>query len=86
MSEQSALIEGGWVGTWAVAPQGDNSTSQDKTIRHTVRTSIGGSGARIRISNVFGSGRSCSTAPSSPERVNGSSIPPASNRALEFGG
>ena len=84
--QQPASIEGGWVGTWAVAPQGDNSTFQDKTIRHIVHTSIGGGSVRIRVSNVFGSGPLTLDSAFIAKRVSGSSIAPASSQALKFGG
>jgi hypothetical protein len=51
---QAAEIKDGWVGTWAVAPHADGTTFQNKTLRQIVRTSIGGSSVRIRISNAFG--------------------------------
>ena len=48
-----------WTGTWSVAPQqatiasSFNSLNQ-QTLRQTLQTSIGGSTARVRISNTFG--------------------------------
>lgn len=50
-----------WTGSWAVAPQQGtidssfNNLSQ-QTLRQTLHTSIGGSQARVQISNVFGQG------------------------------
>ena len=45
-----------WTGSWSVAPQTGNfsTTINQQTLRQTVRTSIGGTAARIRISNLFG--------------------------------
>jgi lysophospholipase L1-like esterase len=45
-----------WVGTWATPPvQADSHHSfRRETLRQIVHTSIGGSTARIRISNLFG--------------------------------
>src|ERR1700682_61056 len=48
-----------WTGTWSVAPQQTtidarfNSLSQ-QTLRQILHTSIGGSAARVQISNAFG--------------------------------
>lgn len=49
-----------WVGSWAAAQHAAALTGlsqtgfDDQTIRMTVRTSVGGDGARLRLSNVFG--------------------------------
>ncbi len=49
-----------WVGTWAAAQVAAGTTGlshdgfRDETVRDIVRTSVGGSELRIRISNVFG--------------------------------
>jgi lysophospholipase L1-like esterase len=49
-----------WVGTWAAAPVAPAATGlshtgfKDETVRDIVRTSVGGSEIRLRISNVFG--------------------------------
>jgi len=48
-----------WTGTWSVAPQQTTIDSsfnnlQQQTLRQTLQTSIGGSAARVRISNTFG--------------------------------
>src|ERR1700736_2237173 len=48
-----------WTGTWSVAPQQTtinasfNNLSQ-QTLRQILHTSIGGSAARVQISNAFG--------------------------------
>ncbi|MEA3177275.1 MAG: hypothetical protein QOI59_798 [Gammaproteobacteria bacterium] len=45
-----------WTGTWSVAPQvgGANTAFNERTVRQALHTSIGGSAARIKISNLFG--------------------------------
>lgn len=49
-----------WVGTWAAAQHAAGSAGlshtgfENQTLRMTVHTSIGGSAARVRLSNVFG--------------------------------
>ncbi|HWM71314.1 MAG TPA: hypothetical protein VNO35_32410 [Steroidobacteraceae bacterium] len=44
-----------WTGTWSVAPQvgGANTAFNERTVRQALHTSIGGSAARIRVSNLF---------------------------------
>ena len=44
-----------WTGTWGVTPQSGGNTFNNQTIRQIVYTSAGGSAARIRLSNLFGS-------------------------------
>ncbi|MDF2745004.1 MAG: hydrolase family protein [Actinomycetia bacterium] len=53
----------GWAGTWSASPapsQTDGGISQqgfaDQTVRMVVRTSVGGSQLRVRLSNAFGTG------------------------------
>jgi lysophospholipase L1-like esterase len=45
-----------WTGSWSVAPQTGNfsTTINQQTLRQTLRTSIGGTAARVRISNLYG--------------------------------
>jgi lysophospholipase L1-like esterase len=75
-----------WVSTWGAAPDEPGPSFEKKTLRQVVRTSIAGSGVRIRLSNLFG------TAPATfgPVRVavhaRGGSIRPDTDRALTFGG
>jgi lysophospholipase L1-like esterase len=49
-----AMADVPWTGTWATAMQGTGQTFTDETVRQIVRTSIGGSSARIRLSNRYG--------------------------------
>jgi len=53
---QSSAADVPWTGTWAVTPwtTGDAGFN-NQTIRQIVYTSIGGSAARVRLSNLFGS-------------------------------
>lgn len=46
----------GWVGTWATAAMRDASATgfHDQTLRQIAHVSVGGTKARIRISNLFG--------------------------------
>ncbi len=49
---------GGWVGTWAASPgagvAGTDNGYPNFSIRNVVHTSVGGSKARVRLSNTFG--------------------------------
>jgi lysophospholipase L1-like esterase len=53
-----------WIGTWGVAPASETIdpsnngglTFSKQTLRQSIHTSIGGTSARIHISNVYGSG------------------------------
>jgi lysophospholipase L1-like esterase len=54
-----AQSTGGWTGTWSVAPQQTTidpsfNNLNHQTLRQILHTSIGGSAARIQISNTFG--------------------------------
>jgi lysophospholipase L1-like esterase len=89
---QDVQTPGGWVGSWAAAPAaGVPNTPQgypNYSIRNVVHTSIGGSKARVRLSNTFGTGPlvfghvtvAVAAAPGSPRAV------PGSLRTLTFGG
>ncbi|KQQ86387.1 hypothetical protein ASF77_20650 [Massilia sp. Leaf139] len=80
-----------WCGTWGAAPagpppSGSIQTYASQTLRLIVRTSIGGSRVRIRVSNEMGSaplriGRASIALRSSGAAVNQSSL-----RELRFGG
>lgn len=77
-----------WIGTWAVAPVQDahGISFARQTLRQIVHASVGGTSARIHISNAFG------TEPLRVEDVhialqgNGSSIVPGTDRKVRFGG
>ncbi|MDT8912497.1 SGNH/GDSL hydrolase family protein [Amycolatopsis sp. PS_44_ISF1] len=89
---QSGPTSGGWVGSWAAAPAaGVPNTPQgypNYSIRNVVHTSAGGSRARVRLSNTFGTGPlvfghvtvAVAAAPGRPSAV------PGSLRTLTFGG
>ena len=83
---EAAGITDGWVGTWAVSPQGDGTTFADKTLRQIVHTSVGGSSVRVRLSNVFGSQALTVDSVHIAERANGSSITAGTDQALKFVG
>src|SRR5258708_15648415 len=53
-STNSAAASGSWTGTWSVSPQSGGASFNQQTLRQIVHTSIGGTSARVEISNVFG--------------------------------
>ena len=75
-----------WTGTWAVAPQSSNATFNQQTLRQIVHTSIGGTIARIHLSNVFGSQPVTFTDVQVAQSAGGSSIVTGSARTVTFAG
>jgi len=75
-----------WTGTWASAPQGCGGSFGQQTMREIVHTSIAGTSARVRISNAFGTGALHVSDVHLAQRTTGSSIDPATDTALTFGG
>ncbi len=83
---------GSWVGTWATAPADAEprtwSGFAGRTLRNVVHTSVGGTSARITLSNLFGTqpltishaSIALASAPSNPTAL------PGSLRRLTFGG
>jgi lysophospholipase L1-like esterase len=83
---------GQWVGTWSAAPASAEPHTRhglpDVSLRNVVHTSVGGSRARIHLSNLFGSqplvvshaSLAVASAPSSPAAAAGTMRP------LTFGG
>jgi lysophospholipase L1-like esterase len=76
-----------WVGTWEGSPApGGTQQFENQTLREIVHTSIGGDAARIRISNAFGTEPLVVGAAHLALHASGSSIQPASDHAVTFGG
>lgn len=77
-----------WVGTWATPPvQADaHRNFADQTLRQIVHSSIGGSRARIRISNLFGNRPLVVKDVHLARGSGGSSILPDSDHVLHFRG
>lgn len=75
-----------WTGTWAASPQSCGTMFGQQTLRQVVRTSIGGSAARVQFSNVFGSASVDLSDVHVAVRTSGSSIDPATDRPVTFGG
>ena len=88
-----------WVGTWATSPVvlppqqegapqllGPATRIQDQTVRQIVHTSIGGSGVRVAVTNLFGSQPLEIGGAHIALRVDGASIDADTARPLQFGG
>ncbi|MGD9485344.1 SGNH/GDSL hydrolase family protein [Streptomyces sp. TRM70308] len=92
------VSSGQWIGTWAAAPASAESADDgpagraadghpDTSIRNVVRSTVGGSAARVRLSNVFGTepltvthaSLALAAAPSAPAAA------PGTLRRLTFG-
>ena len=83
---RDAATSPAWTGTWASSPQSCGGAFGGQTIRAIVHTSIGGSAARVRLSNAFGSGPLQVRDVHIAERTTGSTIDPATDEALTFDG
>lgn len=81
-----------WIATWATALVAGPATPpphqqvRNRTFRQVVRTSMGGSAARVAFSNAFGAQPLTIGAASVALRAQDAAIVPASARALLFGG
>ncbi|WP_230859626.1 GDSL-type esterase/lipase family protein [Actinoplanes aureus] len=75
-----------WVGTWAVAVQPGGRPFDRQTLRQIVHTSIGGDSARVRLSNAYGTKPLTVSSVHVARRVRGSTVDPATNRPVTFGG
>jgi lysophospholipase L1-like esterase len=86
-SASSNTVTDPWVGTWAVAPQAaDPVNYAGKTIRQVMHTSVAGTSARIRLSNLFGDKPLTVRDVHIALRASGSSIKPATDKVLTFSG
>jgi lysophospholipase L1-like esterase len=81
-----AATTAAWTGTWASAPQSCGGAFAGQTLRAIVHTSIGGTAARVRFSNAFGSGPLQVRDVHLAQRTMGASIDPTTDKALTFGG
>jgi lysophospholipase L1-like esterase len=75
-----------WTGTWASSPQGCGGGFRGRTMREIVHTSIGGTSARVRLSNTFSSGPLQIRDVHLARRLTGASIDPTTDKAVSFDG
>jgi lysophospholipase L1-like esterase len=76
------LVALAMVATWGASAQPIGQAQPDQTYRQVVRTSVGGSGLRIRLSNVYGEGPLVVTSAYVGFRGAGASV--RGNRQLSF--
>ena len=75
-----------WVGTWAAASDSAGPALQPQTIRQVIRTTVGGSHVRIRLSNLYGTAPLTIGSARIAARDHGTSIRADSDHALLFNG
>ncbi|HTA90095.1 MAG TPA: carbohydrate-binding protein [Polyangiaceae bacterium] len=86
VSTQAAPLSTPWTGTWGVTPQSGGQSFSQQTIRQVVYTSIAGSSARIRLSNLFGSQSVAIADVHIALAGSGSSIQAGTDHVVTFGG
>ena len=75
-----------WTGTWSVSPQAGGASFGQQTLRQIVHTSIGGSAARVEVSNAFGSAPLTIADVHVAQRSTGSTITAGTDHRVTFGG
>lgn len=75
-----------WVDAWSAPPDSAGPSLQAKTIRQIVRTSIGGTGIRVRLSNLYGTTPVTIGPVHIAVHADGASIRPGTDHALTFAG
>jgi lysophospholipase L1-like esterase len=86
VSTQVAPLSTLWTGTWGVTPQSGGQSFNQQTVRQIVYTSIGGTSARIRLSNLFGSQSVAISDVHIALAGSGSSIQAGTDHVVTFGG
>jgi len=90
ISNSASAQDGDWIATWGASPMLAPATQSlgpnPQTIRMVVHTSLGGAEVRVRISNVFGTRDLRIGEAHIAQSRGGSSIDPATDRKLTFGG
>lgn len=74
-----------WISSWTAVPDSPGPALQAQTIRQIVRTSVGGTQLRVRLSNLFGDAPLAIGAAHLALRDSGAAIRPGSGGALTFG-
>lgn len=83
----AAASADGWTGSWSVAYEGSGGDfPAQSTARQIVYTSIGGTVARLRLSNVFNNSPLTLNDFHIAQRSSGSSIVASTDRPVTFGG
>jgi lysophospholipase L1-like esterase len=77
---------GYWTGTWGASPESGGASFSGQTIRQIVHTSISGTGARVEISNAFGSAPLSVSDVHIAQSGSGSAIVSGTDQVVTFGG
>lgn len=75
-----------WITTWAAASVSEGDALKAQSVRQVLRTSIGGSSVRIRLSNLFGSAPVTIGPVHVAKSAGGSAIQADTNHAVTFDG
>lgn len=75
-----------WVTTWGAVPVSEGEALKAQSVRQVLRTSIGGSSLRIRLSNLFGTAPLTIGPVHVAKSAGGSAIHPDSGHAVTFDG
>jgi lysophospholipase L1-like esterase len=82
----AAAAAGPWTGTWSASPQSGGGAFNQQTLRQIVHTSIGGTSARLQLSNAFGTQPLAVADVHIAQRTSGSSVATGTDRQVTFGG
>jgi lysophospholipase L1-like esterase len=77
---------GSWTGTWSASPESGGQSFSQQTLRQIAHTSIGGTSARVQISNVFGTAPLAIADVHVALRSSGSAITAGTDHTVTFGG
>jgi len=75
-----------WVDTWAAPADSAGPALNAQTVRQVIRTSVGGSGLRLRLSNLYGSDAVTLGSVSVARHAKGSAIQSGTEHRVTFGG
>jgi lysophospholipase L1-like esterase len=82
----TSASEDHWVEAWAAPPDQAGPVLEPQTLRQIIRTSIGGSSVRIRLSNLFGSAAVTIGPVHIAAHASGSAIRPETDHVVTFDG
>ena len=83
---RSASAATAWTGTWSASPQSSGTTFNNQTLRQIVHTGIGGTSARVQVSNAFGNAPLTVSDVHVAQRGSGSATVAGTDRVVTFGG
>ena len=78
--------DGHWVASWGAAPVGAGEALSPVTVRQVVRTSLGGTAVRLRLSNLFGNQPLTIDPVRLARHADGVAIQAGTDRAVTFAG